>query len=168
MRRLGFRNKEAVRVTPLSFGTVFVGAGVMLIAVFLPEVRSNAFMQIEKNAMIHDQNAKGWWFVLLIVLSLGAAYRAYRRRRRTFVPVVCGAFGVALAVFFGTSRAERLVCTVGYAHCGVASAGIGIYAAGFGAVLVFVGGLRMWRAQRIEVEPEESVEPIERLDSKAG
>jgi hypothetical protein len=152
-------DEETVDVTPLSLGIALVGAGLMLIAVFLPQFESNTYAQIEKNTLI--QNGDGWWFIILAVLSAGAAYRAFHQQRRTFAPIVLGVIGIGIAVYYGTAHSERRLCSVasGFtSNCTLATPGIGIYAAGIGAFLVVVGGWQMFRAQH--VEPAEAGTPV--------
>lgn len=140
-----------VDVTPLSLGIALAGAGVMLIAVFLPQFESNAFSQIEQNTLI--QNGGGWWFLGLAVAAAGAAYRGYRGQKRTFAPVVLGAIGIAFAIYYGTSHSARRLCSAasGFSSdCSLGRPGIGIYAAGVGGLLVVLGGWQMFRSQVID------------------
>lgn len=151
--------QETVDVTPLSLGIALVGAGLMLLAVFLPQLESSTYAQIEKNTLI--QNGDGWWFILLAVLSAGAAYRAFHQQRRTFAPVVFGVIGIGIAVYYGTAHSQRRLCSAasGFtSNCTLATPSIGVYAAGVGAFLVAVGGWQMFRAQQIE--PVETDAPV--------
>jgi hypothetical protein len=152
-----------VDVTPISLGIALVGAGLMLVATFLPQFESNTFAQIEKNSLI--QNGDGWWFILLAVLASGAAYRAYRGNRRTFAPVAFGAIGIALAVYYGTSHSQRRLCSAisSGTNCTLGNPGIGIYAAGVGALLVAIGGWQIFRSQALEADGEQpAVTPTSR------
>jgi hypothetical protein len=145
--------QEAVDVTPLSLGIALVGAGLMLLAVFLPQLETSTYSQIEKNTLI--QNGDGWWFIILALLGAGAAYRAFHQQRRTYAPVVLGVIGIGIAVYYGTAHSPRRLCSAasGFtSDCTLATPSIGIYAAGIGAFLVTVGGWQMFRAQQIELD----------------
>lgn len=152
--------EELVDVTPLSLGIALVGAGITLLAVFLPQFESNTFARIEKNTLI--QNGDGWWFIIVAVLAAGAAYRAYSGHKRTFGPVVFGVIAIGLAVYYGTSHSQRRLCSVAGSSlfgstCTLASPGVGIYAAGVGGLLLLIGGWQMFRAPAVAAD--EPVEP---------
>ena len=153
-------DEEPADVTPLSFGIVLAGAGLMLLGVFLPQFESNTFARIEKNTLI--QNGDGWWFILLAVIAAGAAYRAYRNQRRSFASVVVGAIGIGLAFYYGTSHSQRKLCSLspGFGqHCTLGTPGIGIYAAGVGGLLILIGGWQIFRSDRAELPAEETQAP---------
>jgi Short C-terminal domain len=160
--------KAAVDVTPLSLGIALVGAGVTLLAVFLPQFESSTFAPIEKNTLI--QNGDGWWFILLAVLAAGAAYRAYRGQRRTFAPVVFGAIAILLAIYYGTSHSQRRLCSAisGGSDCTLGTPGIGTYAAGVGGLLIVIGGLQMFRAAELVYDDEEEDKGAEDGGPTAG
>lgn len=147
---------EDVDITPLSLGIALAGAAVMLVAVFLPQFESTTFSQIEKNTLI--QNGDGWGYIVLAVLAAGAAYRAYRGRKRTSATVILGGLGIALAVYDGTSHSARELCSASsnfQSNCSLGTPGIGIYAAGVGALLVLIGGWQMLRADKTTSTVEE-------------
>ena len=157
----------AADVTPLSFGIVLAGAGLMLIAVFLPQFESNTFARIEKNSLI--QNGDGWWFIILAVLAAGAAYRAYRNQRQSFAAVVFGAIGIGVAIYYGTSHSQRELCSTLNAfssHCTLATPGVGIYAAGVGGLLILIGGWQIFRSPAVEAY-EEPAQPAQQTAAPA-
>lgn len=142
--------EESVDVTALSLGIALVGAGLMVLAVFLPQFESNTFARIEKNTLI--QNGDGWWFILLAVIAAGAAYRAYRDQRRSFASVVVGVIGIGIAFYYGTSDSHRKLCSLspGFGqHCTLGTPGIGIYAAGVGGLLILIGGWQIFRSELV-------------------
>lgn len=154
---------RAADVTPLSLGIVLAGAGLMLIAVFLPQFESSTFAQIEKNSLI--QNGGGWYFIALAVLAAGTAYHAYRNQRRSFGAVLFGAIGIGTAFYYGTSHSQRELCSVSSVtfaqRCSLGTPGIGIYAAGVGGLLVMIGGWQIFKSELVERDMEEEDEEKE-------
>jgi hypothetical protein len=143
-------------VSPLSLGIVLVGAGVMLISVFLPQFESNTFAQIEKNSLI--QNGGGWWFIGIAVIAVGAAYHAYRARVRSYVPAIFGGIGIGVAFYYGTAHSQRELCSAAssfQSNCSLGTPGIGIYAAGVGGLLILIGGWQIVRSAPAELNEAE-------------
>lgn len=136
--------------TQLGGALSLVGAGVLLVAVFLPLAESSQFVQVADNSLI--QHPEGW---LVVLLALGAAFggfQALQGARGGTMLVLIGLIAVGLAIFFGTSDALLTIESVGSGFFGEAateraSPGLGIYATGLGGLLVAAGG---WQIRSTE------------------
>lgn len=136
---------DQLDMSPLGFGLAVAGAAAVAIAVFLPQASSTTFGEIVHNTLI--QNGDGWIFLLVALGELGTIYRAYATRRPTWWPLVAGALLAGGAVYEGTSSSTLRVCSVLVpTSCERASPGIGIYLAGLGGVLMFIGGWQLGKA----------------------
>jgi hypothetical protein len=153
-------------ISPLSLALTLLGAGLVLISVFLPRVDSNTFARVAKNTLI--QSGDGWWFVGLAVAIAASTWFAYQHRNAGAGPLVLALIVVGLAIYYGTNKDSLTLCPVdqGASALGIgctrASPGVGIYAAGVGGALAALGGFQMWRAPRQaedEPEPDEDDEP---------
>ena len=134
---------------------VLLGALAMVVATFLPLNESARFGRIEHNTLIQS----GGW--LLIVMALWAAVGAYRvdqgRQRPAFVIAPC-VFGLALVGYWAVMAGSQTLYPVGAdgqpdtSLPGVAATpGIGIYLAGVGVAAAGVGAL-MLRKQPAELD----------------
>lgn len=139
-------------VTPVNLGIGLVGAGLLLISVFLPRVESNTFATVEKNTLI--QSGDGWWFILLAIAVAGAVWHAYYRDVRSIAPGVLGLIAIGVAVYDGTNKSALTLCPVNPAAtqlglgCSTASPGIGIYMGGVGGALAVIAAWQIWRSDQ--------------------
>ena len=104
---------EVVDVSPAGLVLASLGAGAMVIAVFLPyaDASSTGFFRIEKNTLI--QNGAGWAFIVLALLGTMWVFAAYTSKRKTWAPIVTGLLAIAYAVYFGSNGGNSLqLCSV--------------------------------------------------------
>ena len=130
---------DSIDLTPLGFWLALAGTATITIAVFVPEISSTNFLNIAHNTLI--QNGGGWAFLFLAFTDLGAIYRAYRLRQRTWAPLTSGLIAGAYAIHLGTSNSTLKLCSIAnQTACSQGTPGIGIYLAGLGAALLVGAG----------------------------
>jgi hypothetical protein len=143
--------ESTYEVTPVSLAIALVGAGLLLISVFLPRVESDSLGGVVQNTLI--QSGDGWFLILLAVGVAGTAWRAYYSDHRSLGPAILGLIAVGVAIYEGTSRSALRLCPVNPAAaqlgigCSIARPSVGIYMAGVGGALAIVGGWQIWRSR---------------------
>lgn len=140
------RSTPAVDISPVGAGLALAGALAMVIGVFLPRVETSAFAFVKDNTLI--QSGDGWIFLGLVLGNVGSVYRAYKRRRRTWAPLVLGVVAIVVAIYDGTGGRLKLCSLTITTACQQASPGIGIYVVGVGGLLVAAGGWQLLTARR--------------------
>ena len=142
-----------VDVSPVGIGIALFGAAAMVIAAFLPlwDEGSVHFVKLVENSLI--QSSMGWAVVGLAIGGALGVFRAYRARKRTWVPIVLGLTGIGLAVLMGATEEWMRLCPVdaGFSGegCETASPGVGVYVAGVGALLMTIGGLQIRNSEAV-------------------
>jgi hypothetical protein len=140
------------RLTPSALGTglAFVGAAVLVIAIFLPLGHSEGLAQVEKNSMIEGHLGIAVRYFLLAAAITIAASRALGWERFGWAVAILGVVGIVFAVVDANDESlYRLSGSglLGEAIAVKASPGLGIYAAGVGSGLALVGGLILLAAR---------------------
>lgn len=153
---------DDIDVSPIGFWLAIAGAVAITVAVFLPLASVATFQRIENNTLI--QAGDGWVFLALAVGELGAVYRAFRGRRRTWGPLVSGLLTIGLAVYEGRSSSLRYCSVVLKSSCAQGSPDIGLYLAGVGGGLLALGG---WYLRTARPAPTSSVGPVAPVASRA-
>jgi len=149
---------QLIDVSPVGLALAAAGALAMLIGVFLPMAETSEFARIAKNSLI--QNGSGWLFIGIALGEAAMLFRAYKARRRTRSPIIAGAIALAAAIYLGNSSEVLRLCSLSpldYGQdCVTASAGIGIYMAGLGGLLMLVGGWQI-RSSKARVDSTDLV-----------
>jgi hypothetical protein len=140
-------DQGSFRVSPVGIGLALLGALLMIISVFLPQVEETtfSFAGIAENTLI--QSGDGWILLALAAGVIGSTYRAYQAGEAGWTVVVLGVLAVVYA-FYAGSNDEALTLYPLDAQGNpdasqggeVAKPGIGIYAAGVGGALAAFGG----------------------------
>jgi Uncharacterised protein family UPF0547 len=138
--------QEEFEVNTAGVVLALLGATLLVIAVFLPHVESNKFFRVQDNSLI--QGGDGWIFIGLAVGIGLATWAASQRHKRTWVVLILALIAAALAIYEGTGDRVEL-SSVGGAGLSLdqalqtehANPGLGIWAAGAGAVLAGLGGV---------------------------
>jgi len=136
-------------VNPLALGLILAGAAVMVISLFLPLADSSSFIRVANNRML--QHAESWGIAVLAVIAAATGYRAFKSKRLTWGPIICGFWALGMAIYMGKSDSLLQVCATSgiYGACEKAGAGLGIYAAGLGGALAIVGGFFLRSAKPV-------------------
>lgn len=136
-------------VNPLALGLILAGAAVMVVSLFLPLADSSTFIRVANNRML--QHAESWGIAVLAVIAAATGYRAFKSKRLTWGPIICGLWALGMAIYMGKSDSLLQVCATsgGFGACEKAGAGLGIYAAGLGGALAAVGGFFLRSAKPI-------------------
>lgn len=136
-----------------------VGAGAVLIGVFLPRLESSSFGGVAENSLI--QQGDGLIFICGAIAIAGSAYRAWRGGTRPWAVLVLGGLVLAGAIYYGTSKDMLMLYPLDSAGNPDTSAagekaraGIGIYVVGVGGLLALAGGWRM----RSDSEPVQALQ----------
>lgn len=123
-------------------GLAITGAALAIVAVFLPALEASEFSGIEKNSMI--QSGSGWLVLGCAVGIIGAAYRIYSRRIKSWSVFVLGLVILGAAVYDGTGDRTKLESVLSFAGESVVvdgSPAVGLYAAGAAGGLAMFAGL---------------------------
>lgn len=137
-------------ISPFALGLILVGAAVMVISLFLPLADSSSFIHVANNQML--QHSESWGIAVLAVIAAALSYRAFKLKHKSWAPIICGLWAAGMAIHMGKSGSLLQVCPVDnsfYLGCEKAGAGLGIYAAGLGGVLVAVGGFYLRSAKPV-------------------
>jgi hypothetical protein len=148
----GAEPEVPVQMSGITLGIVLAGAGLMLLAVFLPRVEARTFTAVADNTLV--QSGQGWWFIGLAIGIALAAWRVHARGLRSPWPMLFGLAAIAAAIYYGTAKSSLTLCPVNQdaanalgIGCSKADPGVGIYAAGVGGLLALIGGFRIWYAK---------------------
>jgi hypothetical protein len=141
--------REEGMLSPVGLALSTCGAALMIVAVFLPRVEARTFSRIAQNTLI--QSGDGWIFIGLAIGIAGATYRAFHKNSRSPGPMILGLVGIGVAIFDGLNKSSLRLCPTApdiyNPGCETAQPGIGIYAAGVGALLAVFGGWQIWKAK---------------------
>jgi hypothetical protein len=123
------------------------GIVVMLVSLFLPlwDAASVSFVRLTGNSLI--QAGDGLFFLTFAVASAGSLWRSYKTPSAGWVAVASGLIALGYAIWLGVDEQSMTLCSLEPAtfgkNCEVADPGLGVYAAGVGAILMIVGGLQL-------------------------
>jgi hypothetical protein len=134
-----------------------IGAVIALIGLFLPYMESGDFGRIVDNTLI--QHTEGKILIVLLLVSLLAAYRRVKGPDRSWPIAALGLIVLGMAVLLGASPPElgSAASTEGLgavealtvmSYRSQASPGIGVYAVGVGGLLLAGGGVALSREAR--------------------
>lgn len=138
---------ERISVNPIALGIALFGAVLMIVALFLPYVDSDA----RNNSLAQNQD---WVLYLpLAVIIAIAGYRAYSAGTKTFAVIACGVLAIYWAIDYGHLDSENLTLyptdddgnVVEGSEGTEYDPGIGYYVAGIGGALAVIGGFLMRR-----------------------
>jgi len=143
-------------VNPVGVGLAVVGGAMLALASFLPlDEPSSPFARVQGNTLIQQG---GWWFILAGAAIALAAVATKRRIGVILLSLTAG----ALVVHFGTDKSLRTLYPISTngepetsASGTVVPLAIAIYVAGAGALVAFIGGSVMLRAQPALAPSEE-------------
>lgn len=124
-----------------------VGTGVVALSAFLPlwDSGSVSFIRLEGNSLIQQ----GVGVLVLIFAALGVLdlVRAHKTRARAIGPLIAGGLTIAYAIFTATDDETMRLCPVApdtfALGCEEAAPGLGLWAAGAGGLVMFIGGLQL-------------------------
>lgn len=139
---------------PLALGLVLLGSLAMVIATFLPLNESGRFGRIEDNTLIQQG---GWVLIALAIwTALGGYYVDQGRQKVALVIVPTILAGLWVVYITATAGTQTLypVGPDGHPDTSLpgttATMGIGIYLAGVGVAVAFVGALMLRKPTRRE------------------
>ena len=139
-----FEPPEDIEPNVGALGLALGAAVLAIVSVFLPALETTAFTTIAKNTLI--QSGNGWLILGCAVGIIGAVYRVYSRRTRTWAVFVLGLVILGVAVYNGTGDRTKLGSVGSNPFESVVvngSPAVGIYAAGAAGVLAMVAGLML-------------------------
>ena len=136
---------ETVEVNRAGISLAIAGATLMVVSSFLPRVESTTFATVTDNTLIASN--EGFFIIGVAVGVVVATYTTYERSRQSWDVFIGGLLGIAAAVYAGTGdrldleSVSALGSPLRASLTESASPGVGIYAAGAGAMLIVYGGL---------------------------
>jgi hypothetical protein len=140
-------NTKEVDVSTSGLALSLPGIAVMLVSIFLPfwDAGSVHFVRLTGNSLI--QAGDGLFFLVFAVVSAASLWRTYKTPSAGWGAVASGLLALGYAIWVGLDEQSMTLCSLEPAtfgsECEVADPGLGVYAAGVGAILMIAGGLQL-------------------------